>query len=84
MAIWNCEFCNAYVTDFEVHYCRNFGNKQHQSSATLPQASSANRVQDVDSISAVPMNYGAEGPATGQINSSAQQSVLPSIYQRTD
>ncbi|GIY47106.1 hypothetical protein CDAR_455461 [Caerostris darwini] len=69
---------------FEVHYCRNFGNQYRQSSATLPRSSSANKVQDVDSISAVPMNYGAEGPATGQINSSTQQSVLPSIYQRTD
>ncbi|GIY76233.1 hypothetical protein CDAR_430261 [Caerostris darwini] len=80
MAIWICEFCNAYVSDFEVHYCRNFGNQHRQSSATLPRPSSANRVQDVDSISAVPMNYGAEG----QINSSTQQSVLPNIYQRTD
>ncbi|GIY67475.1 hypothetical protein CDAR_618781 [Caerostris darwini] len=83
MAIWNCEFCNAYVTDFEVHYCRNFGNQHHQSSATLPRSSSDNLVQDVDSRSALPMNYDAGWPAMGQINSSPQQSVLPNIHQRT-
>ncbi|GIY74738.1 hypothetical protein CEXT_705171 [Caerostris extrusa] len=83
MAIWNCEFCNAYVTDFEVHYCRNFGNQQRQSSATLPRSSSVNLVPDIDSRSALPMNYDAGLPAIGQINSSTQQSVLPNIHQRT-
>ncbi|GIY01606.1 hypothetical protein CEXT_799781 [Caerostris extrusa] len=82
MAIWNCEFCNAYVTDFEVHYCRNFGNQQRQSSATIPRSTSADLVQNIDSRSVLPMKYDAEPPVTGQINSSAQQSVLPSIHQR--
>ncbi|GIY64569.1 hypothetical protein CDAR_369651 [Caerostris darwini] len=83
MAIWNCEFCNAYVTDFEVHYCRNFRNQNRQSSATLPRSSSDNLVEDIDSRSTLPMNYDAGWPAMGQINSSTQQSVLPNIHQRT-
>ncbi|GIY86290.1 hypothetical protein CDAR_455251 [Caerostris darwini] len=82
MEIWNCEFCNVYVTNFEVHYCRNFGNQHYQNSALLPQSSFANWVQDIDSRSAQPMNYDAGWPAMGQINSSAQQSVLPNIHQR--
>ncbi|GIY26553.1 hypothetical protein CEXT_184991 [Caerostris extrusa] len=83
MAIWNCEFCNAYVTDFEVHYCRNFGNQHRQSSATLPRSSFANLVQDVDSRLALPMNYEEWRSVMGQINSSGQQSVLPNIHLRT-
>ncbi|GIY76648.1 hypothetical protein CDAR_467961 [Caerostris darwini] len=83
MAIWNCEFCNAYVTDFEVHYCKNFGNQQRQSSATLPRSSSANLVQDIDSRLSLLMNYDAGWSAMGQINSSPQQSFLPNIHQRT-
>ncbi|GIY47089.1 hypothetical protein CDAR_455341 [Caerostris darwini] len=83
MEIWNCEFCKAYVTNFEVHYCRNFGNQHHQSSATLPLSSSANWVQDIDSRSALPMNYDAGWPAMGQINSSTQQSFLPVMHQQT-
>ncbi|GIY26559.1 hypothetical protein CEXT_185021 [Caerostris extrusa] len=83
MTIWNCEFCNAYVTDFEVHYCRNFGNQHRQSSETPPRSSSDNLVADIDSRSALPMSYDAGWPAMGQINSSTQQSVLPNIHQRT-
>ncbi|GIY79087.1 hypothetical protein CDAR_191371 [Caerostris darwini] len=83
MAIWNCEFCNAYVTDFEVHYCRNFGNQQRQSSATLPRSSSANLVQDIDSRSALAMNCDEGRSVMGQINYSAQQSVLSDIHLRT-
>ncbi|GIY20905.1 hypothetical protein CEXT_773961 [Caerostris extrusa] len=83
MAIWNCEFCNAYVTDFEVHYCRNFGNQYRQSSATLPRSRSANLVQDMDSRLALPSNYDEGRSVMGQINSSAQQSVLSNIHLRT-
>ncbi|GIY48275.1 hypothetical protein CDAR_92641 [Caerostris darwini] len=83
MEIWNCEFCNAYVTNIEVHYCRHFGNQHHQSSATLPRSSSANWVQDVDSRSTLPMNYEAPWPTTSQINSSTQQSGLPNTHQST-
>ncbi|GIZ04308.1 hypothetical protein CEXT_319961 [Caerostris extrusa] len=57
-------------------------SQPHQNSATLPQSSSANWVQGIDSRSAQPMNYDAGRPAMGQINSSAQQSVLPNIHQR--
>ncbi|GIY05197.1 hypothetical protein CEXT_672271 [Caerostris extrusa] len=83
MAIWNCELCNAYVTDFEVHYCRSFGDQHRQSSATLPRSSSANLVQDIDSRLALPMNYDEGRSVMGQINSSAQQSVLSNIHLRT-
>ncbi|GIY05195.1 hypothetical protein CEXT_672261 [Caerostris extrusa] len=83
MEFWNCEYCNAYVTNVEVHYCRNFGNQHRQSSATLPQFSSANWVQDVDSRSALPLTYDSGWPAMSQINSSTQQSVLPNIHQAT-
>ncbi|GIY85791.1 hypothetical protein CEXT_798411 [Caerostris extrusa] len=83
MAIWNCEFCNAYVTDFEVHYCRSFGDQHRQSSATLPRSSSVNLVPDIDSRLALPRNYDEGRSVMGQINSSAQQSVLSNIHLRT-
>ncbi|GIX83532.1 hypothetical protein CDAR_217321 [Caerostris darwini] len=82
MEIWNCEFCNCPVTNVEVHYCSNFGNQYRQSSATLPRSSSTNWVQDVDSRSALPMNYGAKGPVMNQIISSTQQSFLPGMHQQ--
>ncbi|GIY34793.1 hypothetical protein CDAR_46821 [Caerostris darwini] len=59
MEVWNCEFCKAYVTNFEVHYCSNFGNQQRQSSSSHPGSNSSNLVQDNDSRSALPMNYDA-------------------------
>ncbi|GIX83529.1 hypothetical protein CDAR_217311 [Caerostris darwini] len=84
MEIWNCEFCNTSVTNFEVHYCRNFGNQHRQSFATLPRSSSANWVQDTESRTALPMNYEARWPDMSQFNSSIQQSVLPNMHLRTD
>ncbi|GIY86291.1 hypothetical protein CDAR_455261 [Caerostris darwini] len=82
MEVLNCEFCKAYVTNFEVHYCSNFGNQHRHSSASLPGSSSSNLVQDnIDSRPALPTNYDA---AMGQMNSSMQQSVLPNILRRTD
>ncbi|GIY30290.1 hypothetical protein CDAR_583961 [Caerostris darwini] len=71
------------VLDFEVHYCKNFTNQHRQSSATLPRSSSDNLVEDIDSRSTLPMNYGAGWPAMGQINSSTQHSFLPVMHQQT-
>ncbi|GIZ04310.1 hypothetical protein CEXT_319981 [Caerostris extrusa] len=67
----------------KFHYCIKFGNQHHQSSATLPRSSSSNWVPDVDSRSALLMNYHAEDPATNQINSSMQQSFLHGMDQQT-
>ncbi|GIY59617.1 hypothetical protein CEXT_152991 [Caerostris extrusa] len=40
--------------------------------------------KDIDSRSALPLTYDAGRPATGRINSSAEQSVFPNIHQRSD
>ncbi|GIY97183.1 hypothetical protein CEXT_196051 [Caerostris extrusa] len=40
MEIRKCEFCKAYITNFEVHNCVRFGNQHRRTSATLPQRSS--------------------------------------------
>ncbi|GIY78461.1 hypothetical protein CEXT_570221 [Caerostris extrusa] len=79
MVIWNCEFCNAYIANFEVHYCRNFGNQHRQSSATLPQS----MVHNIDSRLAQPIINDAWSPDMSQINSSTPQSVLPNVHERT-
>ncbi|GIY86293.1 hypothetical protein CDAR_455271 [Caerostris darwini] len=48
MAFRNCEFCNAYVKNFEIHNCANFGNLHLESYTTLPKSSSSNWAQDID------------------------------------
>ncbi|GIY48279.1 hypothetical protein CDAR_92661 [Caerostris darwini] len=83
MDVWKCEFCNAYVANFELHYCMNFGNQHRQSSATLPHSSSGNRVQDID-VRTQPMHYEERRSSMNQTYSSWQQSILPNMHQRTD
>ncbi|GIY86289.1 hypothetical protein CDAR_455241 [Caerostris darwini] len=79
-----CEFCNAYIANFEVHSCRKFGNQHHQSSATLPRSISDPRAQDIDSLSAQQTEYGAQWTFLCESNSSTQQSCLPNMQQRID
>ncbi|GIY11638.1 hypothetical protein CDAR_530231 [Caerostris darwini] len=45
MEIRKCEFCKAYITNFEVHNCVMFGNQHRRTSATLPQ-----RTSDINSL----------------------------------
>ncbi|GIY67224.1 hypothetical protein CEXT_49581 [Caerostris extrusa] len=59
-----CEFCNAYIANFEVHSCRKFGNQQHQSSATLPRSSSDIKAQDIDSVSSSKLTMKHNGHLT--------------------
>ncbi|GIZ01553.1 hypothetical protein CEXT_182011 [Caerostris extrusa] len=77
----NCEFCNAYITNFEVHSCRNVFNQHRLRNATLPR--SGNRAEGTDSRLTQRMNSGALWPTTSQINSPTQQSILPNILQLT-
>ncbi|GIY43363.1 hypothetical protein CDAR_600061 [Caerostris darwini] len=79
-----CEFCNAYIANFEVHSCRKFGNQHRQSSATFPRSSSDIRAQDIDSLSAQQTDYEAQRPFDNQSDSSTQQSFLPNMQQRID
>ncbi|GIY67222.1 hypothetical protein CEXT_49571 [Caerostris extrusa] len=79
----NCEFCKAYVTNFEVHYCRSFGNQQRQSSATLPRSSSGDGAQDID-LTAQQTRYEEWNPTMNQTHSSRQYGILPNMHQRTD
>ncbi|GIY47108.1 hypothetical protein CDAR_455471 [Caerostris darwini] len=82
MEISNCQFCNAYIANFEVHNCVTFGNQHRQSSATLRHSSSDIRAQDIDSVSAQQTHYEAQWPFFSQSNFSTQQSFLPDVHQR--
>ncbi|GIZ01549.1 hypothetical protein CEXT_181981 [Caerostris extrusa] len=79
-----CEFCNAYIANFEVHSCRKYRNQHRQSSATLPRSSSDIKAQDIDSVSAQQTDYEAQRPFDNQSNSSTKQSFLPDVHQRID
>ncbi|GIY45568.1 hypothetical protein CDAR_503701 [Caerostris darwini] len=79
-----CEFCNAYIANFEVHSCKKYGNQHRQRSATLPHSSSDIRAQDIDSLSAQQTGYEAQRPFFSQSNSSTQQGFLPVVHQRID
>ncbi|GIZ01561.1 hypothetical protein CEXT_182051 [Caerostris extrusa] len=81
MEITKCEFCEAYITNLEVHNCVRLGNQYRQTFATLPQCSSDNAagVNELEE-----MDYEALWPSLYQSNSSTQQSILPDVYQRTD
>ncbi|GIY05207.1 hypothetical protein CEXT_672321 [Caerostris extrusa] len=79
-----CEFCNAYIANFEVHSCRKFGNQHRQSSATLPRSISDIRAQDIDSLSAQQYDSEAQRPFFSQSNSSTQQSFLPDVHHTID
>ncbi|GIX75255.1 hypothetical protein CEXT_400831 [Caerostris extrusa] len=82
MGIRNCEFCKAYVADFEVHYCRSFGNQHRQSSATLPRSSSGDGAQDID-LRAQQTRDEEWSPTMNQTHSSWQYGILPNMHQRT-
>ncbi|GIY13467.1 hypothetical protein CDAR_193311 [Caerostris darwini] len=79
-----CEFCNAYIANFEVHSCKKYGNQHSQSSATLPRSISDIRTQDIESGSAQQTDYEAQRPFLCESNSSTQQSFLPNMHQRID
>ncbi|GIY79105.1 hypothetical protein CDAR_609201 [Caerostris darwini] len=83
MEIGNCEFCNAYVPNFEVHTCRIFGNQHRQCSATLPRSSSGNIAQDID-LKTEQIHYEERIPSMNQESSSWHHSILSNIHQRTD
>ncbi|GIY13464.1 hypothetical protein CDAR_193291 [Caerostris darwini] len=82
MDITICEFCKAYVTNFEVHNCFNSGN-HHRSYATIPQSSSANLAQNIDLRASQTKDYEARWSSLDQINSSMQHRFLNNIHQRT-
>ncbi|GIY11637.1 hypothetical protein CDAR_530221 [Caerostris darwini] len=99
MEIKKCEFCNAYITNFEVHNCMRFGNQRRRTSATLPQCSSGNVVQAIELITADEMEDEALWPFVkqsdsstlnqinqplNQINNSRQQGVSSYIHQGID
>ncbi|GIY26565.1 hypothetical protein CEXT_185071 [Caerostris extrusa] len=79
----NCEFCNAYVADFEVHTCRIFGNQHRQSFATLPRSSSGNIAEGIG-LRTEQIHYEERVPSMNQTNSSWQHIILPNVHQRTD
>ncbi|GIY20901.1 hypothetical protein CEXT_773941 [Caerostris extrusa] len=66
MEITKCEYCNAYVTNCEVHNCVKFGNQHRRTSATLPQGSSGNVSEDIGLITAEEMEDDALWPFVRQ------------------
>ncbi|GIY30291.1 hypothetical protein CDAR_583971 [Caerostris darwini] len=82
MEIRNCEFCNAYVTNFEVHNCGNFGNQYRRSYATLSRSSHDTGPQDIDTRTQQ-IHYEERTTSMIQTNSSWQPSLLPNMHQRT-
>ncbi|GIY59619.1 hypothetical protein CEXT_153001 [Caerostris extrusa] len=83
MEIRNCEFCNAYVANFEVHTCRIFGHQHRQCVTTLPRSSSGNISQDID-LKTEQIHYEGRIPSMNQESSSWHHSTLSNIHQRTD
>ncbi|GIY67473.1 hypothetical protein CDAR_618761 [Caerostris darwini] len=83
MEIGNCEFCNAHVTNFEVHTCRIFGKQQRRSYATIPRSSSENIAQDID-LRTQQMHFEENSLSVDQSHSSWQHSILPSMHQEID
>ncbi|GIY60530.1 hypothetical protein CDAR_381491 [Caerostris darwini] len=83
MVIRNCEFCNAYVADFEIHTCKIFGNQHHQSSATLPRSCSGNIPEDID-LRTEQIHYEKRIPSITQAHSSCQHSIHLNICQKTE
>ncbi|GIZ04516.1 hypothetical protein CEXT_267661 [Caerostris extrusa] len=82
MEFWNCEYCNAYVTNFEVHYCRNFEN-QHTVRVRQPFLNLVLLTGFKMLIQDQHRHYDSGWPAMSEINSSTQQNVLPNIHQAT-
>ncbi|GIX75250.1 hypothetical protein CEXT_400801 [Caerostris extrusa] len=83
MEIRNCEFCNAYVANFEVHTCRNFRNQLRQCVATLPRSSFGNIAQDIN-LRTEQIHYEERTSSMNQRRSSWQHSIFSNIRQRTD
>ncbi|GIY48277.1 hypothetical protein CDAR_92651 [Caerostris darwini] len=83
MVIRNCEFCNAYVADFEVHTCTNFGSQHRQSTATCPRSSSGNLPEDID-LRTEQIHYAERIPSLTQAHSSWQLSIFPNISLKPD
>ncbi|GIZ04524.1 hypothetical protein CEXT_267701 [Caerostris extrusa] len=77
------EFCNAYVTNFEVHSCRTFGKEHRQCVVTLPRSSSGNVTQDIE-LRTQQMHYEERIPSINQTHSSWQYSIHPNMHQRTN
>ncbi|GIY47094.1 hypothetical protein CDAR_455381 [Caerostris darwini] len=66
MEITKCEYCDAYITKFDVHNCVRFGNQYRQCSTTLPQCSSRNLDVDIELITEEEMEYEARWPSLNQ------------------
>ncbi|GIY53592.1 hypothetical protein CEXT_222981 [Caerostris extrusa] len=81
MEISNCQFCNVYVTNLEIHYCKNFGNKRRQCNAIIPQNSDGNLAQNIDLRTEQQLHYEARSSPMNEINISRQQSILSNIHQ---
>ncbi|GIX68135.1 hypothetical protein CDAR_203631 [Caerostris darwini] len=81
MEISNCQFCNAYVTNLEIHYCKNFGNQRRQCNATIPQNSDGNLAQNIDFRTEQQLHYEARSSPMNEINISRQQGILSNIHQ---
>ncbi|GIY48993.1 hypothetical protein CDAR_523721 [Caerostris darwini] len=99
MEITKCEFCNAYIANFEVHDCTKFVNQHRRTSATLPQCSSGKVAEDNELIRADEMEDQVLWPFVkqsnsstlnqinqplNQINNSRQQSISFDIHQGID
>ncbi|GIY64564.1 hypothetical protein CDAR_369611 [Caerostris darwini] len=81
MEITKCEYCNTYVTNFEVHNCVKFGGQHRPNFATIPQNSYANLAEDIDVRTAEQMYYATRRSPTNQMNISRQQSILSNVHQ---
>ncbi|GIY48256.1 hypothetical protein CDAR_487461 [Caerostris darwini] len=76
-----CEYCNTYVTKFEVHNCMKFGNQHCHNYATISQNSYGNLAEDINLSTAEQMYYEARNSPMNQMNFSRQQSILSNVNQ---
>ncbi|GIY14482.1 hypothetical protein CDAR_514071 [Caerostris darwini] len=81
MEIRNCQFCNAYVTNFEIHCCKNFWKQHRGIYATIPRNSYGNLAEDIDLRTPQQMHYEARRSTTQQTNISRQQRILSNVHQ---
>ncbi|GIY05211.1 hypothetical protein CEXT_672341 [Caerostris extrusa] len=96
MEITKCKYCNAYVTNCEVHNCVKFGKPTSSNFSNLPQCSSGNVSEDIGLITAEEMEDDALWPFVrqsnsltlnqinqppNQINNSRQQIILSNMHQ---
>ncbi|GIY67240.1 hypothetical protein CEXT_49661 [Caerostris extrusa] len=80
MEITKCEYCNTYVTNFEVHNCVKFGDQHRPNYATIPQNSYANLAEDIDLRTEEQMYYATPRSPMNQMNISRQQSILSNVH----